>query len=198
MMVSLKTEFAYLEKGLEELESYLLSEVLFWPLSGSPPDGGQAFQRLTLGGLYLALALVSAHRLDRTHQHEFSKINRQLDHLHHKWRAAWVRKASWEFRSRLKQWENYLNELRRNSGENSAFYHYEVRTRVMLHFLKPEAEDIDRAFIELLESLDKLLEVLLKQDGFIWNKELSEGFPKDVFWYLWGEIREESIGFYPR
>ncbi len=60
----------------------------------------------------------------------------------------------------------------------------------MLHFLKPEAEDLDPAFFELLKSLDRLLEVLLKQDGFIWDAKLKEGFPNQIFWYLWGEIRE--------
>lgn len=189
-MISVETDLAYLNKGLEQLETYLLSDVLFWPLSGATPDSGLPFQRLTLGGLYLARARLSAQNHGKTHQHKLLKFNRQFDHLHHKWRVAWIRKASWEFKSRVKQWENFINELRRNPKENSAFYHYEVRTRVMMHFLKPEAEDLDPAFLDLLKSLDSLLEVLLKQDGFIWEEELSEGFPKHTFWYLWGEIRE--------
>jgi hypothetical protein len=190
-MVSLELDLAYLSQGLEELETYLLSDVLFWPLSGIPPSGGQPFQRLTLGGLHLARARLKAQKLRKKENHKISNINSRLEQLHHKWRVAWVRKVSWEFRSRINQWENFLNELRRNPKENAAFYGYEVRIRVMLHFLKPEADDVNPEFFNLLEGLDNLLKALLKPDGFIWDERLSDGFPKQNFWYLWGDIREQ-------
>jgi hypothetical protein len=46
----LKKDRAYLEAGIPELEDYLLSDELYWPISAR----GHNLPRLTIGGLLLA------------------------------------------------------------------------------------------------------------------------------------------------
>ncbi|MBI4769912.1 MAG: hypothetical protein HY784_05720, partial [Chloroflexi bacterium] len=59
-MYSPARDLAVVDRMVAELESYLLSPELYWPLSGPPLPGGQGYPRLTAGGLLLALARLSA------------------------------------------------------------------------------------------------------------------------------------------
>ena len=40
----------------------------------------------------------------------------------------------------------------------------------------------------MLSGLDRYLKSVLKSDGFIWEVEVQRGFPKEIYWYLYGGI----------
>jgi len=188
--ISLQYELSYLREGANELQKYLMSEELFWPLSATPPEGKQAYPRLTLGNLELNLARLRA-RVNKSKQHPgLWKIDHEIEATREEWRSAWIRKSSWEFRSRIKQWENYINELRRDLDEHSPYYSYEVRLRVILNLLRGYELEIDNAYLKLLAGLDTVLRAIFVPNGFVWEDSLSSGFPRDPYWYLWGHIKE--------
>ncbi|MBU0511522.1 MAG: hypothetical protein KKD28_09535 [Chloroflexi bacterium] len=164
-MPSCEYDLGYLQASICELETYLLSKELYWPLSAASPLGEPAYSRLTLGGLLLSLERSRSRCLTPSQSAQLAHIETQLERTLSRWRAAWGRKAQWEFRSRLRQWENYLNELQRDPEAHAAFFRHEARLREMIDLLKPYMDAPTQADLELLNELDMLLPTLQIPDG---------------------------------
>jgi hypothetical protein len=189
-MPSIFYDIQYLKAASEELETFLLSEKLYWPINAGAPSGEPAFMRLTLGGLLLANQRLHTRNLAPNDKNAYLKIDRVIQTIRLQWRSAWERKANWEFTSRLKQWQNYLNELQENPEGHSAYYSSEVRLRVLLQLLEPEINLLDPAYLTMLNGLDRILAALSSQTDFIWDEELQTSFLKETFWFLWGQPME--------
>jgi len=177
-MTSAEKDKAYLEAGLPELEDYLLSDELYWPITSR----GYDLPRLTIGGLLLATARLEA-RGER-----IESLVTQLDAVRSKWRVAWETKAGRGVQARMRLWGNYLSDYRQNPEGHADAYPHEVRYRVMLHLLLPELS-APTAEQKELSHLDSLLRVNLISNNFIWESELQAGFPREVYWYLYGELK---------
>ena len=175
----------YLQAGLENLEGYLLSDQLFGHLGISAPVG-RSYPNLTLGGLRLYQKFNQALIEGDAQRVSFQRISTQIEVLRTRWRVAWEKKATWEFKSRLQQWGNFLNEIRNQPEDHIPYYHSEVRTRAILTLLQPELGKIEDDYLEQLESQDFALRVWLDNSDFIWEPQLATAFPKSSFWYLWG------------
>ena len=183
-------DLMYLEAGLDELESYLLSDHLYWNLGASAPRGEPQFPSLTLGGLLLARQRLNARRLEPSDEHNFQTLVRRLELSQVKWRVAWEQKSQRSFHARLNQWNNYFADYLAQPEVYADQYPQEVRIRLMLDLLQRLAEPVNQSQLELLHSLDALLHVRLVPGEFVWEKELAEGFPKDRYWYLYGHLKE--------
>ena len=177
-MTSVEKDRAYLEAGIPELQSYLLSDELYWPITARGFD----LPRLTIGGLLLA-----ATRLQARGEH-IDNLMSQLDTVRSKWRVAWETKAGREFQSRFNLWGNYLTDYRQNPEGFADSYPHEVRNRAMLELLQDEmpAELPERG---ALSSLDTALRSSLIPGPFIWELELQPGFPREEYWFLYGTLR---------
>ncbi len=189
-MPSISYDIQYLRAASEELETFLLSQKLYWPINAGSPSGEPAFPRLTLGGLLLANHRLQTRNLSPQEEHIYISIDTKIKSIQLQWRTAWERKAQWEFKSRLNQWQNYLTELRANPELHAAYYSSEVRLRVLLHLLEPAAKLLEPAYVEMLSSLDLVLKQLISQAEFLWDEEFRPSFPEETFWYLWGQPRE--------
>ncbi|MGD8405330.1 MAG: hypothetical protein PVJ21_16850 [Anaerolineales bacterium] len=177
-MTSEEKDKAYLEAGIPELEDYLLSDELYWPITARCYD----LPRLTVGGLLLAKARLEA-RGER-----IESLMAQLDEIRSNWRVAWETKASRGVQARMRLWGNYLSDYRQNPEGYAEAYPYEVRYRVMMHLLLDELSDPSVEQKELSQ-LDSLLRVNLISGDFIWEAELQSGFPREVYWYLYGTLK---------
>jgi hypothetical protein len=186
-MADLDTELKYLEAAQDEMEAYLLSDELFWPLAAI---GGKASPRLTLGGTLLALARAKALADTPARQARLLKAERQLEVTQLRWRTAWGKKAARELASRLRQWAEYLDEYRRHPETQAGYYTYEVRWRVMAGLLQPGAEAIPAAELDLLSALDLRLRAWLQPGDFAWEAALQPAFPAETYWYLYGKLKE--------
>jgi hypothetical protein len=192
-MPSFAWELGYLRAGLGELERYLLSKTLFWPLSAAQLTGDLAYPRLTLGNLLLSLARAKAWGIESLEGLDIKRIEDQLYALRTHWRVAWERKAGWEFQSRLRQWGHFLNETRQDIENQAVYYPYEVRLRVILGLIKEDINSIDSALLNTLDGLDLILRELLLPGDFIWEPEIADGFPSQTYWYLWGILNTEAL-----
>jgi len=194
-MSSAAFDFRYLKAGIHEVEPYLLSKNLFWPLSSPPPAGEPQYPRLTLGGLLLSDARMRARYLHPSQTHDLESLESMLDHWRMTWRTSWERKAQREFKSRLRQWDLYLNELVYKPEVHIPYYDNEVRIRVLIELLLPEINLIEDEFTNKLLNLDGFLKSNLVPGEFIWEDELKSGFDNNVYWYLWGmpEIDQISV-----
>jgi len=177
-VTSLEKDRAYLEAGVPELERYLLSDELYWPINAR----GYNLPRLTIGGVLLTKQQLKA-RGERIEQ-----LMAQLDGVRSKWRVAWETKASREFGARMRLWSNYLTDYRQNPEGYADAYPHEVRYRVMLHLLMAEIH-VPPSEQEALAKLDSLLRANLTTGEFIWKSDLQGGFPREVYWFLYGKLR---------
>jgi len=176
-MSSIEKDKAYLEAGIPELGNYLLSKELFWPISAR----GFSLPRLTIGGILLAKARLEA-RGERV-----ESLVAHLDGVRSKWQVAWETKAVQEVQTRLRLWSNYLTDYRHNPEGHADAYPHEVEYRVMLHLLLAELPSPPPEQ-EALSQLDSLLRTSLIGDDFTWETDLQDGFPREVYWFLYGKL----------
>ena len=183
-------DLEYLQIGVEEIEDYLLSEELFWPVSGRPSSGRPFFLKMTIGNLLLSehnlATLLSQRLLSSSEEHQFLGMQRQFEVVRSKWQVAWSGKASREYQSRFNQWMRTLEELRGDRYQNAPYYPNEVRVRVLLDLL---ADHIPAESRMDLAPFDATLRRVFKTGDFIWEEALTPGFPQERYWYLYGEIR---------
>jgi hypothetical protein len=177
-MTSAEKDIAYLEAGIPELEDYLLSDELFWPITAR----GYDLPRLTIGGVLLAMARLEARGVG------IDSLVMQLDVVRSKWRVAWETKAGRGMQGRMRLWGNYLADYRQNPEGYADAYPHEVRYRVMLHLL---LDELPASLPEQkeLSQLDSLIRVNLISGDFIWEADLQPGFPREVYWYLYGKLK---------
>lgn len=191
-MPSVEYDLRYLQDAADELDRYLISDELFWPVTAQPPEGEADYPRLTLGGLLLAHARLRRPDLKLQEQARLIRLETQIETTRFHWQAAWNNKTAREFASRINQWRNYLEEYRQNPDLQADFYPYEVRWRVLLALLDEEGQGIDPEQLELLRTLDMLHEAVFVKGEFIWETELQPCFPSERFWYLYGRLRKEA------
>ncbi len=169
---------AFLEASLPDFKAYLLSDELFWPVT----TRGHALPRLTIGGILLARA-----RLEAAGE-QIESLVTGIDLVRSKWRVAWETKASREFRMRIGLWRNYLEDYRRDPYQYAGVYRHEVRIRVIIHYLLAELSQTPPEG-KLLDSMDVMINKYFISGDFIWDVKLMNGFPPNVFWFLYGTLR---------
>ena len=169
-------DFRFLREAVSQLQEYLLSNELYWPLSGSLP-------RLTPGVLLLELL-----RLENAANPplELPGLQRQVQAIRVKWRTAWEKKAAREVTNRTRLWVQFLSDFANNPEENSASYRTEARGRAILQLLLADQPNLPEK--SMLSDLDGLLKARLKPADFLWEPELQSAFPKGDFWFLYGKI----------
>ena len=180
-------DLSYLRACLDELEPYLLSKELFWPVSA--PAQIRSFPKLTLGNLLLSIKRLKANsntgQLSPEQRTEYAQLARKVETTQQQWTAAWEAKTIREYRSRLRQWTHYLNDLGKEPETHAPYYRSEVRVRVLLELL---GEYITAEEQHPLAVLDIALHGQIKPSDFIWDSELQAEFSQQEFWFLYGTI----------
>jgi hypothetical protein len=161
--MNLRDDLKYLAEGIPQLEAYLRSGELYYPLGGGLPQ-------LTLGGILLSQARTGA---------QAARFEPLLERVRAKWEAAWEAKAERERRARGALWMNYLAEYREDPKAAVLSYAYHVRYRAMIGLLGEAAHESDR-----------FLRSVFAEGGFIWEAECAQRFPRAAFWFLFGRIKE--------
>jgi hypothetical protein len=179
----------YLQAGISELEPYLLSKSLFWPLNSI----GSSTPRLTIGGLLFALQRSRTSQLTSQQNSVLLKSDNTLTSVRSRWQSAWGRRSQQEFLSRLRQWKNYINDLMKNLYEHTPYYNSEIRLRVFLSLLTPEMNPPDSVYLEMLDDLDDALKSIFVPGEFIWDQALESAFARETYWYLWGHLNPHNV-----
>lgn len=190
-MPSAEYDLVFLEEGVSELKSYLLSKELYWSLGANSPPGEPSFPTFTLGWLLFSKKRIQAYSLTAEQTERKEEVLRELELIQSRWRSAWEKKAEREFEARLKLWTNFINEYRKNKKVNASRYSYEVQRRIMLALLKANSGEIEEELLDLLDSADSFLRSELIPGEFVWEKTLRRAFPKKKYWYLYGTLRQE-------
>lgn len=179
-MVSTQEDLLYFTRAAGELEGYLLSEELYWPLGlGQHMEVSQ----LTPGNLLLCETRLQNLPSSFEGFHSFLLHQEKIHQIRSQWKSHWLKKITREFSTRLHQWQNNLNEST-NIGRE---YSHIVRDRVILELLQEEHPVILDQDLVLLQKLDELLKSKVVSSQFIWNLELENRFPRTKFWFLYAQ-----------
>ena len=175
-MTSPEEDLRFLKEAVPQLQDYLLSNEMYWPLSGSLP-------RLTPGSLLLTLA-----RLHADSAVDIQRLDAQVAIVRTKWRAALEKKAARELANRLRLWSQFLSDYIDAPDQNLESYRTEVRGRAILQLLLAELPDAPES--KALADLDDVLRSRLVPGEFLWEPELQSIFPSSDFWFLYGRLRQ--------
>lgn len=182
-------DLIYLRAGLEILKDYLLSDELYWEIGVASPPGTPAYPQLTLGNLLLSRARLSGLSPAPGDDEALQPLMAGLAEIHSQWTVAWEKKASREFEARLKLWADYLEEYRDNPAGQVDRYAYEVRRRAILDLLHDGGAQVGETSSRLLAGMDAMLKTVLVPAEFVWDDGVSDAFPPDRYWYLYGKPR---------
>ncbi len=180
---------AYLKAAVADLEEYLLSPQLYWPLSlrGRGADGG--IDQLTIGNLLLIQKRLQA--LPPDQQGDLETLSERVQATHEHWPANWSRKTEQEFTGRLRLWQNYLNDLFKDTGRYASGYPNAARWRAILHLIKADVENLEPSENDLMVLLDRRLRVVSVPGTFVWQPEVQSSFPVEPYWFLYIAIRQD-------
>ena len=182
-------ELHFVREALGQLKDYLLSDEVFWQLNLRSLHGASPYPQMTLGNLLLSQARLEGLKqgagLSREDQQELKELNADIASIKKEWRSAWEKKAEREFRSRLTQWERFLDEMGDSPDQHSSNYATEVRVRAILSLLEADLPPSAAAFKSQVALQDQRLERMVTNADFVWDAEVQRAFPKTDFWYLW-------------
>lgn len=188
----LRHDLTILEAMASEMDDYLRSQTLFWPmLKGNLP-------RLTVGGYLMRQhrLLALRHLLD---EDEAGRLDAAIDQFNEALVEKVVRfeeRAHEELHARLRQWGEYLKEVGRESLAMGDYYSSHVQTRAMISALLDKLEmppyKLDTRVLDQLGVYDRLLRNYWESGEFIWPTGWQEAYPKRDYWWLYGQPRHRS------
>ena len=186
----MQEDWLFLWAAADEMEEYLLSSVIFWPLETKKGNTklGQ-LPPLTLGNVCLARRRLSV-STQIIAQPEVRECLQKIDDTRSRWRSNWALKAEHEYSERLRLWMNYCND--KLTGEMSAVeYSSNVRQRVILELLEDEMLKKVEHEEKRLSQLDGMVQVFTSEGEFIWDSQFMPTFPKGRFWFLYRNLSRE-------
>lgn len=187
--MAFENDWAYLQAALGDLQEYILSNNLYWPLRLAPLPGSAKTPQLTPGNLALTLLRLSCGPLSSRQAGALADLSQRVQAVRDDWRANWERKSAKEFSSRLNLWQQYLRELRGDPRGHAAYFANEVTQRAVLHLLRAETLNVISAHEEeQLAMLDGLLRGLSQPGPFVWEESLQKAFPQPDYWFLYVRV----------
>lgn len=186
----LQRDLVALEAMAAEMDEYLNSDVLFWPM------GQGNLPRLTLGGY-----LMRQHRLlglrDLLSMQEQDRLHKAINEYHEALVEKVVRfeqKAHEDLEARLRQWQSYISEVKKGSG--IAYYESAVEPRAMIEALvaqlRVQPYQLQERLPQKLALLDQQLRHAWESGAFVWPREWEQAYPHEKYWWLYGHPRKKK------
>lgn len=187
MSDKLQHDLEIAETMAEEMDVYLPSEVLYWPLMKP------SMPRLTLGGY-----LMRQHRLivlhDQLGKSDQARLRAFVDQFNALTANHIVRveqKAEQELQARIRQWTEFLRDVRDDQAARShAFYATGVETRAMMaaliDWLGVPPYRLNERVPAQLRLLDNQLKTNWQEGEFVWQEGWQKAYPLPEYWWLYG------------
>jgi hypothetical protein len=179
-------DLAILQEMASQMEDYLKSETLFWPI------GHSDMPKLTLGGYWLRQHRLIAlhHLLDGDQQAQLSAAMKMFETAVSPWVVRTEQRAHTELAARIRQWDEYLRDLREKRGEMAGAYAAQVEIRAIVAALVENLQrtpyQLDEKLLQSILTQDKGLRARFASGDFIWPEEWQSAYPEPEFWWLYG------------
>ncbi|MBI9048463.1 MAG: hypothetical protein JEZ00_03525 [Anaerolineaceae bacterium] len=180
---------ALLYLAVEELQRYLLSNELYWPLfTDRKMKLVNPRSRLTPGNLLLSIQRLSFIQFDEDRRELINSKVQQYESIRNEWRSHWMQKAQLEYSARMDLWHAYLQDLFEDQTSYAINYAYAVRWRVILKLLEKTELGLNEVSVITLATLDENLKAISIPAPFIWGEEFMQAFPESDFWFLYRSV----------
>ncbi|WP_420645483.1 hypothetical protein [Candidatus Leptofilum sp.] len=179
-------DLAILQEMASQMADYLKSETLFWPM------GRSNMPKLTLGGYWLRQhRLKSLHTLLTSEQQtQLSAATKTFETAVSPWTVRTEQRAHTELAARIRQWDEYLRDLREKRGEQAGAYAAQVEVRAIIAALVSQLQQrpyqLDEKLLQSVLRQDKGLRARFANGEFVWPDEWQPAYPKPEFWWLYG------------
>lgn len=186
----LKQDLEIMEAMAAEMDDYLRNQALFYPLEGRPD-----LPRLTLGGYLLRQHRLTRlrHLLDEAEQARLEAAVSQFNKALVEKVVAFENRAHQELHARLRQWSEYLKELRREHLHVEDYYASSVETRAMIEALLDKLRmppyELDERILDEVRAYDNALRNQWRPGDFVWFEEWKPAYPRAENWWLYGQPR---------
>ncbi len=185
----IEEDIALLTLSVEELERYLISKELYWPLFiHANMKIVNPRSRLTPGNILLSVSRLSCIPFEGDRKTQLETKLAEFNRIRKQWKSHWIIKAQLEHKARLDLWHSYLQDLIEDRTNYARNYTYSVRWRTILQLLGNEDIQCSESALISLAALDENLKAISHADGFVWGKEIEPGFPEANYWYLYRKI----------
>lgn len=187
-----------LEKDLNEaskmaagLEEYVRQDELYGNIGGGF-FGGSNMPKLTVGALLMRLRRLDALREQMTQdqQAKLDEAKAALAHVRKEWNLHYEEKVTREAKSRLDAMQSFFRECAESKSLCASIYKPEIMRRTIVQELLREmtaqniqSKDVD----ERVKDVDGKLRGHIVKTDFQWSSELTTIYPRDEFWWLYGQ-----------
>jgi hypothetical protein len=184
----LRRDLEVLEAMAAEMDDYLRSDVLFWPMSR--PD----LPRLTVGGYLMRQnrLLALPELLDTAEKARLEAAINQFNEALVEKVVRFEQRAHQEVHARLRQWSEHLRDLKREAS-NRDYYATTVESRALIEALinrlKMPPYQLEPSVLEELAAYDNNLRKRWKLGAFVWPEGWQPAYPKPAYWWLYGRPR---------
>lgn len=183
MMWKIELEEEILKEILLEWKSFLFSNEIYWQLNLSNKKFSPSERRVRSSAGRL---LISEFILHNQKNLDIDSILNQFLALKNKWLANWQKKVSEELPVRIRQWNQFINDLRVDSEFSQPQMNSKLQVRLMIGLLIDELDEFERGHhLQQIAILDQKYKYATSENGFIWESELMEIFPPEKYWYLY-------------
>ncbi len=173
----------------EEFDAYLKSDVLYWQMSANRP-GGSGLPKLTIGGFLERVRRLRAAPLTPQQSAIRDRAVHQFEQARDAHPASYTAHVLHDLRGRLDAWAWFLDDYAKQPKQEAPHYATQAHTRLALDLLRDELANNPEA-VSLggrLRTLDERLRGYWIDGPFIWPAELEHAFPREQFWWLYGEL----------
>jgi hypothetical protein len=180
MKYDIEKNLRILSAMVESLTPYLYEGELFGHIGDNLPKltvGGLLLRLNQLEGLYPAL---SAKECDQV-----AALHEKFEALRYEWRTHYEKKIQQELKSRAETMLRYLQDASDAMGDWSN----QIEKRTIIAHLEQEARNLNilsSDSIHAINEADAKLRRYFRAGNFYWDKELTEVYPKEDFWWLYG------------
>lgn len=182
-MWKIELEEEILKEILSEWESFLFSNEIYWQLSLSNKKFLPSERRVSISAGRLLISSFLLHNFNSLNKD--SNLNQFLS-LKNKWLANWQKKVSEELPVRIRQWIQFINDLRQDSEFSQPQMSNQLQIRLMIDLLIDELDEFEREqSLQQIAILDQKYKYATLENGFIWENEFKEIFPPTKYWYLY-------------
>ncbi len=190
-----KFNLTLMDSMLEEMESFLLSKELFWPLALRSSPGQIPYPRLSIGVFLLTEDELIAQKtnMDSEQAAEYSRLRLKRQGIFRKWKSAIQRKSLQELGMRRNLWRALVEEIEEKKRQKFD-YKQDVRNRVMFQRLQDLVDPsmVDEDLIQGMQSIDTRYISQSQRAEFVWDPELKPLYGEDDYWFLYRIPRERQ------
>lgn len=183
MMWKTELEYEILNEITSDWELFLFSNEIYWQLnlSNKKLSPSERKVRISAGRL-----LISSFILQNTTRFKNDLILNQFLLLKNQWLANWQKKVTGELPVRIRQWNQFILDLRSDSEFSQPQMNNQLQIRLMIGLLIDELIETEIGqYLQQITILDQKYKYATLDNGFIWESELMDIFSPVKYWYLY-------------